>query len=308
MLRFPRFPRFIYIEPTNDCNLSCVMCPRETSVKTAGYMSFELYRSVVDQLSGRDIAQLSLHLAGEPLLHPRIAEMVAYAKGGGLRRVRFATNATLLNEDLARDLIEAGLDSLTVSMDSSIAARYCPGQKGDECLAGLDQNILRLIALRNKRGLESPELHMQMIQMESTQDLIDDFLRRWEGVADRVTIKPLLSWAGHIKLPTKPSAPVRGAQDRRRLSSEAYRNQAGSRLICVNHLVQGVVQWDGDVSFCCLYLDSRGDAGAIIGNAASASLEDIFLGERRKAMIEAQLRGIMTRFPTAMGVRIGTTI
>jgi sulfatase maturation enzyme AslB (radical SAM superfamily) len=196
--------------------------------------------------------------------------MVAYAKGSGLRTVRFATNATLLNENLAHDLIEAGLDSLTVSMDASCAKRYCPGLSGHELITDLDQKILRLIALRNQRGLGSPEVHMQIVHMESTQDLIDDFVQRWEGVADRVTVKPLLSWAGHIKAPGKK--PMR-------------------RLICVNHLAQGVVLWDGDVSFCCLYIDSEGDAAGIIGNAAHIPLEDIFLGEKRRVFMEAQLRG-----------------
>ncbi len=246
------------------------MCPRKKSRKAVGYMSFELFRDVVDQLSCRNIAQLSLHLAGEPLLHPRITEMVAYAKGHGLRRVRFATNATLLNENLARDLIEAGLDSLTVSMDASCAKRYCPGLSGNELISNLDQKIVGLIALRNQRGLEYPEVHMRIINMESTQDLIGDFVQRWEGVADRVTVKPLLSWAGHIKVPGKE--PTR-------------------RLICISHLTQGVVLWDGDVSFCCLYIDSEGDGAAVIGNAARTSLEDIFLSERRRVLIEAQLRG-----------------
>lgn len=45
-----------------------------------GYMPFKLFRRVIDQLVGRDIARLSLHLAGEPLLHPQIIDMVRYAK------------------------------------------------------------------------------------------------------------------------------------------------------------------------------------------------------------------------------------
>lgn len=78
MPRFLRFPTVFYIEPTNDCNLSCIMCPRKKSRKEVGYMSFDLFRHVVDQLADRNIAQLSLHLTGEPLLHPRIVAMVRY--------------------------------------------------------------------------------------------------------------------------------------------------------------------------------------------------------------------------------------
>ena len=147
MSKFLRFPTVFYIEPTNDCNLNCVMCPRKKSRKKVGYMSFELFSDVVDQLSSQNIVRLSLHLAGEPLLHPQIVEMARYAKDKGLRHVRFATNATLLNEDIARGLIESGLDSLTVSMDAFSAEQYCPGQKGEGLFADMDQNILRLIEL-----------------------------------------------------------------------------------------------------------------------------------------------------------------
>jgi hypothetical protein len=268
--RFLRFPTVLYVEPTNDCNLSCVMCPRKKSKKAVGYMSLELYHHVVGQLASRDPGVVTLHQAGEPLLHPLIAHMVAHAKERGLRRVRFATNGTLLTGDLARDLVEAGLDSITVSMDATTGARCCPTLADRELLANLDENVRRLIALRDRRGLDAPEVHMQIVNMPATQDLVAGFRQRWTGVADRVTVKPLLSWAGHIKAPRKTPA---------------------RRLICANHLCQGVVQWDGQVSFCCIYIDSSGDAGGILGNAARDSLEDIFLGERRQAILEAQLRG-----------------
>ena len=62
-------------------------------------------------------------------------------------------------------------------------------------------------------------------------------------------------------------------------------------LICMNHLTQGVVHWNGDVSSCCLYIDSRGDLAGIIGNAAHSSLEELFSGERRRAVIVAPLKG-----------------
>lgn len=273
---FLSFPTIFYIEPTNDCNLNCVMCARKKSRKAAGYMSFEMFSDVVDQLSTRDIAQLSLHLIGEPLLHPRIAEMVSCAKNKGLQNVRFATNATLLDEGAARNLIESGLDSLTISLDSASARLYCPNQKGHDSFADLDENILRLIELRNQRGLEHPKVYMQIINMKSTRDLVNAFVEKWQDVADHVTVKSLLSWSGHIRVPEK---------------------RPSRRLICANHLVQGVIQWDGDASFCCIYIDSRGDPGTVLGNVAHESLEDIFLGEKRWRIIEAQLRGNYDEVP-----------
>jgi len=278
--RFLRFPTMFYIEPTNDCNLNCVMCARNKSKKEVGYMSFDLFRDVVDQLSGRNIVQLSLHLTGEPLLHPRIAEMVSYAKSVGLQNVRFATNATLLSEDMASNLIESGLDSITISMDTSSGKLYCPARKYEELLTNLDQNILRLIELRNQRGLKSPKVRVQIINMKSTEGLIRDFVKKWESVADIVKVKSLLSWSNHIQVSKSGSS---------------------RRLICVNHLTQGVVQWDGDVSFCCLYIDSQGDSAGILGNVVDMSLEDIFLGDKRRELIESQLRGNYDKVPYCKG-------
>lgn len=270
MANFLRFPSVFYVEPTNACNLSCIVCPGSKSKKQKGQISFNLYTTVIRQLAHHGVAHLNLHLSGEPLLHPMIAEMVAFAKEHGIRHVRFATNATLLNEDKSRDLMDAGLDSLTLSMDSSSAERYCPDRKGALLIRSLDENILALIALKKRLKRTSPHIHLQIVEMEETQEITGAFTEKWEGIADSVTVKPLLSWAGLVRTPTRKQM---------------------KRLICINHLTQGVVQWDGNASFCCMLIDSRDGAVPVLGNAADSSLEEIFLGEKRMAMIEAMLRG-----------------
>ncbi|MFQ6110293.1 MAG: radical SAM/SPASM domain-containing protein [Candidatus Aminicenantales bacterium] len=274
--RFLKFPSILYIEPTNDCNLNCIMCARKKSRKEIGYMSLDLYRNIVDQLSGQKISQLTLHLTGEPLLHPGITEMIRYAKDKGLPYVRFATNATLLNDELARNLIDSGLDSLTVSMDSLIAGTYCPAQKRDEVFAKLDENIRHLLEIRNRKNRKHPEVIMQIIDMEKTRDLMSEFVKKWRGIADHVTVKKLLSWGGQIRI---------------------HERRSPNRLICINHLTQGVVHWDGAVSFCCLYIDSHGNSDGMLGNAAQTPLQDIFLGEKRQQIIETHLRGNYDSFP-----------
>lgn len=239
-------------------------------------MSFELFCHIIDQLAGRNLLPLCLHQSGEPLLHPRIIEMIGYVKRKKAARVRFATNATVLNEELADGLIESGLDCLIVSMDSSTASEYCPARVKRDLILDLDEKILGLINLRNRRGLKNPKIYLQIIDMPRTQGLIESFAQKWKGLADGVIIKRLLSWAGYNKLPQK--LPPR-------------------RLVCNNLLGQGVVQWDGEAAFCCLYLDRKGDSSGILGNAACTSLEDIFLGQRRREIIEAQLRGDYDLFP-----------
>ena len=71
-------PDRLYIESTNICNLSCIMCPtgRKEQVRKKGYMDFELFKSIVDEMAPH-VKATTLHIWGEALLHPQIVEMIA---------------------------------------------------------------------------------------------------------------------------------------------------------------------------------------------------------------------------------------
>jgi MoaA/NifB/PqqE/SkfB family radical SAM enzyme len=84
---------------------------------------------------------------GEPLLHPRFLDMVRLAKGRGLR-AEVTTNALLLTPDLARGLLEAGLDQLVVSIDGASAEAFGRVRSG----ASLETVIGNVRNLHDQRG------------------------------------------------------------------------------------------------------------------------------------------------------------
>lgn len=119
------FPAEIHIEPTNHCNKKCYMCPMRERYKRPifpmGYMDFEIYKKIIDEASavhGENLT-LNLHKDGEPLMHPRIGDMIKYAKDRGAF-VHFATNGLLLRKK-KEELVESDLDLLTLStIDDSV--------------------------------------------------------------------------------------------------------------------------------------------------------------------------------------------
>ena len=82
----PFFPQHIHIEPTNACNLRCVHCHhheiapgRQVVTQPFGIMDMAVYRKVIDEIAPLKCS-ITLDLQGEPTLHPKLTEMVAYAK------------------------------------------------------------------------------------------------------------------------------------------------------------------------------------------------------------------------------------
>ena len=159
-------PTYIQIEPVGQCNLRCQMCPIQFRQDGPPYgppafMQFELYTRLVDQFHG--LKDLHLQGLGEPMMHPRYFDMVAYAKGKGIR-VTTNSNLTLINAKRAEQCVTSGLDELHISIDGATAETYerirVRGHY-DKVLRNLDL----LLKARRRLGGDTPHLSLVMVVM-----------------------------------------------------------------------------------------------------------------------------------------------
>jgi len=99
---------------TRRCNLACGYCNEFDQVSKP--VPYEVLVERMDHLV--DVLGVTImdFLGGEPLLHPRIADLVAYAKRKGCW-TNIITNSLLLSAELVEALNRAGLDSMCVSID-----------------------------------------------------------------------------------------------------------------------------------------------------------------------------------------------
>ena len=70
--RLSNLPTYFWIEPTNHCNLRCIMCPNGAGKieREKGYMDYALYAGIIDDI--KDFASaVTLAVGGESLLHPK---------------------------------------------------------------------------------------------------------------------------------------------------------------------------------------------------------------------------------------------
>jgi len=167
----------IHIPATDKCNLSCSMCPRNNEHYPEGtsHMADGVFDALLQELP--NVPCVMIMALGEPLLYPDIVEVVSrcYERLPLTGEVGITTNATLLNETIARDLIEAGLGFLYASVDGATRATYEKYRIGAK-FADTCTNIKRFTTLVREYGSGCRTM-MNFVMMDGNVDEIPDFVR-----------------------------------------------------------------------------------------------------------------------------------
>jgi MoaA/NifB/PqqE/SkfB family radical SAM enzyme len=171
-------PSYLQVEPVGQCNLRCQMCPipfRQDGPPHGppAFMKFDVFTGLIDQFP--NLTELHLQGLGEPMMHPRFADMVAYAVRKGIR-VTTNSNLTLLNPDRAERCVTSGLACIHVSIDGANAATYeriRVRSKLDRVLRNLDL----VLDARARHGSRTPELRMVAVAMRHNLAELPDLVR-----------------------------------------------------------------------------------------------------------------------------------
>jgi radical SAM protein with 4Fe4S-binding SPASM domain len=265
----PYFPSRLWIEVTSHCNLRCPLCPnRDLPPEKKGFLDFDLFKEAVDQSAGR-VHDLYLFHRGEPLLHPRLAEMIAYAEHRGIPS-RIHTNATLLTASLAGKLLDSGLRWLSFSFDGYDATTYernRPPARFTDTLSRIE----RFLILKKGRKLHRMTTVLQIMGLPAgTKDpRLSELTRRLKSLGlDRVVYRRPHNWGGLISP-----------------SSTSFRTPP--RLGCCTFPWYAlVIYWDGTVGPCPQ--DFQGEM--ILGKVGEQNLTEIWNGPAMK-----QLRQLLAR-------------
>ncbi len=173
-----KLPTHVQIEPVGQCNLRCQMCAIQfrrdgPPFGPLAFIDFEKFTYIIDQFV--NIEELHLQGMGEPMMHPRFFDMVAYATKLGIR-VTTNSNLTLLNDGRAERCVASGLDSLHVSIDGASAETY----ERIRVRAHFDRvvrNLERLLAARERLSSKLPHMILVMVIMRQNLQELPDLVR-----------------------------------------------------------------------------------------------------------------------------------
>lgn len=216
----PEFPKRIEIEFSNYCNSKCSYCPRRFGVGDEGFMSFKLYKKIIDETERYPNVTLQLHRRGESLLHPNFIEMLEYIKGK-FKEVQLATNAIPLDKNKAEVIAEVvSFISFSIDLPETYAFK-----RGVDVYKLVEENILNFLKINRKTITQVSMVKDNSVGYEDVQRFRD----LWLDKVDRVRIYEEHSVGG-----------IYGAT---RIKRE-------KRTPCVKPFTDIVIYWNGKVVRC----------------------------------------------------------
>ena len=287
-------PLTLYVEPTNICNFRCSMCPESLPnyKEQAGYyqrMPLEIYLKIIEDLKGWGrVKSLKFYFLGEPLLNGSLRLMIRLARDAEIaERLELTTNASLITEQKAEDLVNSGLHYVRISV-------YGLDNNGHELTTGsrwkasqIRENVARFKQIRDEMGSKTPILYAQFFSRSKAETR--QFEEAWKPIVDETGIEPLHNWAG---------APLVNIGDQTPITTP-----------CPAPFYMLVIRADGSVSACCV--DWAGQL--VVGNVLESTLQEIWQGTKLQSLQAAHLcgkrdrieacRNCTAQFPDRISVR-----
>ncbi|MCX5700971.1 MAG: radical SAM protein [Candidatus Omnitrophica bacterium] len=263
------FPAMVVMEITNICNLECIHCPYTFVSKQEDYkgrhMSWELYEKITEEVSRYKGVLFRFISDGEPMMHPCFFEMIRLAKAKGIFPINFITNGTLLDEDSAQKVLEAGTDIVEISLDAFTKQTYEKIRRKSN-FDLVTSNVHRFIEMRNRKQYQT-KIFVSIIDQKEVDGELEQFVDYWSVRVDKVL--------------TRTYTTIGGLVDEKKLKI----NCDGDRWPCPQLWRRIFINVDGFAEFC---VEDWGDQ-TIVGDANKNSIKEIWASSEYQKIRQAHL-------------------
>ena len=191
-----KFPTHIDVELSSACNLSCPMCYTTTDefkkkVKLTN-LEFDLFKKIVDECAhNKSHYSIRLSWRGEPFLNPHIMEMIKYAKKMGIKEVSTLTHGGFLTPEKFEELVDLGLDWLTISFDG-VDETYEQIRAPLKFEESVDK-IRKYSEIKKRKKSVKPIIKIQGVWPAVAKNP-DKYFSTFSPIVDQVAAPPLLDY------------------------------------------------------------------------------------------------------------------
>lgn len=281
-------PFAMYIEPTRTCNFKCFYCMHSTRgdrdgiLEKAGFrlghIDMGLYQKVVQEIVAfpTEIKRITFSGLGEPLMNPRLPEMIQMLRTAGFQgRIDVITNGSLLTHEFSNALIIAGMNRLQVSIQGLDRQQYL-----DNCGVAVDLDALKaeLAYFHERSAGTAATLYIKIIDsMLRNEKDKEYFFQMFDDICDTM-------WVEHLVVLEKQMGDHGGRVDK---SKNLPGDCKKKRVVCPVMFYYLQVTIDGLVLPCPI----PGLPNSLqLGDVNVNSLQEIWNGNQRNELLRRNLQ------------------
>jgi hypothetical protein len=191
--------------------------------------------------------------------------------------VTLVTNATLLDDRMARAILATPLQKIRLSVDGLSRKTFekiriqLPSNEfvrtgTDVGYHAVMTNIERFLHLRQQTGNTTLNVGIRTTNFKPTSGEIDAYRAHWGTKVDYVDVATLFSWTGEIG-----------------------KEQSSSREPCLSPWLSLVVSCDGRLVPCCTYIDASGHGKGALFDLNRGTLRAALTARGRTALMRVHL-------------------
>ena len=304
-------PYSVHIDVCSVCNFKCSFCFQADENKTdegftLGLMELDVFKKVVDDLSEFPdrLSKVKIGNHGEPTLHKLLPTFIKYLKEKDVcDTIEIFTNGSKLKPEFNRELVDAGLQRINISIEGLTSERYLEiaGVKMD--MNELQRNIQDLFDYKssiksdlsiyikvvdntsplNTVGQNSDSVNEDTFKF--TKDERKYFFDTYSGMCDEIYIESIVpQWSQTQEDKQNLEVVKDDGIQRKGMYDQKIKNY---KEICPFTFMYLHINWDGTTSPCTLDWPRK----VLIGNAKYESAKDIWNGDKLAKLQLAQLDG-----------------
>ncbi|PKL84748.1 MAG: hypothetical protein CVV22_11205 [Ignavibacteriae bacterium HGW-Ignavibacteriae-1] len=248
------FPELIGIEISSICNLSCVHCPPQTESSSPKHsmMDYDLFLKIIDEIDSVGKRRIALHKDGEPLIYPKIINVLERLKLNHEHEVYLTSNAHKLNKSISESILKNRVDIINFSLGAATEPFYKKVRGGN--FGYVIKNIIAFLEM-SENYKTKPLIKIQIINLPEFPEMAEElklFKEFWSAYPVKIEEWDKLTW---------------GLYDNS--DSVSYRYPCYSLWNSMD------INSDGTVSTCCM--DWKHEL--IIGNINTVSLREVWHSE-----------------------------
>ena len=283
-----KFPLMVVVSIIYPCNFGCPMCPytdgnsdiRKFYRDNQGELFPEELWNSISEEAGKYGAWMRCTGGGEPMLHPRMVDMVQFAKSKGAR-VWMNTNGSMFgpknkNRENLRRLIDCNVDLIEFSMDAGNASDYAALRppRGGLRISEQDwwehqvSNVKAALRIRKELS-KTTRVVVSIIRQEALEEKLQKAVDFWlnDIGVDEVITRKFLTWDDNTRIP-------HGKALDKHLYSDLPTEKAEP---CVWPFERLNVDTLGRISLCGQDISFK--TAELFPNANEMSIEEIWQGE-----------------------------